>query len=103
MTKSIWNAHVASGEFPALERNIEVDVAIVGGGITGITSAYLLAKSGKKVAVLEAGRLGEGTSGNSTGNLYSMVDKRLHHIQSKWDRETAGIVAESRTAVVKSY
>ena len=100
MTKSIWSAHAAAGEFPALEQDIEVDVAIVGGGITGITTACLLAKSGMKVAVLESGRVGEGTSGSSTGNLYTMVDKRLHHIQSKWDKKTAGIVAESRTAAM---
>ena len=52
------------------------------------------------MAVLESGRLGEGTTGNSTGNLYTMVDKRLHHIQAKWDKKTAGIVAESRTAAM---
>ena len=54
MTKSIWSAHAAAGEFPALKGDIEVDIAIVGGGITGITTAYLLAKSGQ-----ESGRFGE--------------------------------------------
>lgn len=100
MTKSIWNSTAPKTNFPTLNESLVVDVAIVGGGITGITSACLLAKSGKKVAVLEAGEISGGTSGYSTGNLYSLVDKRLHHIQSKWDKETAAGVAESRTAAV---
>jgi glycine/D-amino acid oxidase-like deaminating enzyme/nitrite reductase/ring-hydroxylating ferredoxin subunit len=100
MSRSIWNSTAPQTNFPTLKESLVVDIAIVGGGITGITSAYLLAKSGKKVAVLEAGKISGGTTGYSTGNLYSMVDKRLHHIQSKWDKETAGAVARSRTAAV---
>lgn len=100
MTRSLWKAKAEKTNYPALEGNITVDVAIVGGGITGITTAYLLAKEGKKVAVLESHKLAGGTTGDSTGNLYAMVDKRLHHIQSKWDEKTARSVAESRTAAV---
>ena len=100
MTRSIWKSTAPETNFSQLDRDIEVDVAIVGGGITGITAAYLLAEEGKKVAVLESHEISSGTSGDSTGNLYTMVDKRLHHIQSKWDKKTAGIVAESRTAAM---
>ena len=100
MKRSIWRTTPLETNFSRLNESIITDVAIVGGGITGITTAYLLAKSGKKVVVLEAGNVGGGTSGYSTGNLYAMVDKRLHHIQSKWDKETAAAVARSRTAAV---
>lgn len=100
MTTSIWKATAQKSNFPPLQGDITTDIAIVGGGITGITSAYLLARSGRKVVVLESGEVGGGTTGDSTGNLYSMIDKRLHHIQSKWDKETAGKVARSRTAAV---
>ena len=100
MKRSIWRTTPSETNFPTLNESINADVAIVGGGITGITSAYLLAKSGKKVVVLEAGNIAGGTSGYSTGNLYAMVDKRLHHIQSKWDKETAAAVAGSRSAAV---
>lgn len=101
MTRSLWKTKAQKTNYPALENDIEVDVAIVGGGITGITSAYLLAKEGKKVAVLESHELAGGTTGDSTGNLYKMVDKRLHHIQSKWDEKTARAVAQSRAAAVE--
>jgi glycine/D-amino acid oxidase-like deaminating enzyme len=49
-------------------------VVIIGGGITGITSALFLSKAGKKVVVLEAAEIGLGTTGYSTGNLYASLD-----------------------------
>ena len=54
---SYWSEENNLPEFPTLQEDIEVDVAIVGGGITGITSAYLLANEGLKVAILEADQL----------------------------------------------
>ncbi|MCM4158624.1 FAD-dependent oxidoreductase [Antarcticibacterium flavum] len=100
MTTSIWKAKASNNHYPPLQGQLEVDIAIVGGGITGITSAYLLAKSGVRVAVLESMQVGGGTTAGSTGNLYTMVDNRLHHIQAKFDKQTARTVAESRTAAV---
>jgi glycine/D-amino acid oxidase-like deaminating enzyme/nitrite reductase/ring-hydroxylating ferredoxin subunit len=100
MTQSIWKAKAPDLYFPELREEIEADVAIIGGGITGITTAHLLSKTGKKVVVLEAYKTGEGTTSDSTGNLYSMVDNRLHHIQSALDDNTARVVAESRTSAV---
>lgn len=100
MKQSIWKAAAQKTNFPSLNENINTEIAIVGGGITGVTAAYLLARSGRKVVLLEAGAISGGTSGDSTGNLYAMVDKRLHHIQSKWDKETAAKVARSRGEAV---
>lgn len=52
---TLWQEGVLDKKpkFPVLKENIKVDVAIIGAGITGITSAYLLAKAGKKVCLLE--------------------------------------------------
>lgn len=55
--ESYWRDSVNLPEFPRLNKDIHVDVVIVGGGITDLTSAYLLANEGLKVAVLEAGKL----------------------------------------------
>lgn len=60
--------------FPVLEHNIESDVAVVGGGISGITTAYLLAREGFKVALLEAGRLLNGTTGHTTAKITAQHD-----------------------------
>jgi len=66
-TTSVWTASQIPASFPSLEGDIVVDVAIVGGGITGITAAYLLASEGKKVIVLETNIVGMSTTGLSTG------------------------------------
>ena len=66
---SYWLESTSRSTFPQLDKDIEVDVAIVGGGITGITSAYLLVKEGFNVAVLEASSLLSGTTGHTTAKI----------------------------------
>ncbi|HEX8334357.1 MAG TPA: FAD-dependent oxidoreductase [Segetibacter sp.] len=98
---SIWKEKAESTSFAPLRNNIHVDVAIVGGGITGLTAAYLLSKAGKKVAVLEARKIGEGATGYSTGNLYSTIGgEGLHTVKSKFDEERMKEVVESRTTAI---
>jgi glycine/D-amino acid oxidase-like deaminating enzyme/nitrite reductase/ring-hydroxylating ferredoxin subunit len=100
-TQSVWKVSDEKRSFPSLETNISVDVAIVGGGITGITTAYLLSKAGKKVVVLEAREIANGATGYSTGNLYAMVGgKGLHSLKSKWDEDVMKQVVASRAAAV---
>ena len=52
-TKSLWHATHQIRHFPPLNHDISVDVAIVGGGVSGLTAALLLAGAGRKVAVIE--------------------------------------------------
>lgn len=99
-TTALWSGTVKPDNFPTLSGDIVVDVAIVGGGITGISTAYHLAKAGKKVAVLEAKQVGMGTTGSSTGNLYVPTSNHLHTIRSKFDAETMKAVATSRGAAI---
>jgi len=54
--------------------HLHFDVAIVGGGITGITTAFLLQKAGKKCIVLEANNIGFGTTGGTTAHLNTLLD-----------------------------
>jgi glycine/D-amino acid oxidase-like deaminating enzyme/nitrite reductase/ring-hydroxylating ferredoxin subunit len=98
---SIWKDKAEQLDLVPLRNDITVDVAIVGGGITGITAAYILSKAGKKVAVLEARKIGEGATGSSTGNLYCTIGSPgLHNVQSKFDAQTVKDVVESRAAAV---
>ena len=55
--------------YPALEGQVDADVAIVGGGLTGISAALTLAESGIRAVVLESGRIGAGGSGRNGGHL----------------------------------
>lgn len=100
-TDSVWKTSGTSSSFPSLSSDLKVDVAIIGGGITGINAAYLLSQAGKKVAVIEARKVGDGSTGYSTGNLYSLVGgEGLHSIQSKWSEEVAQQVIASRELAV---
>lgn len=56
-------------EYPALDGSVAVDVAIIGGGYTGLQAAYNLAKRGASVALIEASRFGDGASGRNGGQL----------------------------------
>lgn len=98
---SLWSALANVKSHPALKRDLEADIAIVGGGITGISTAYLLAKAGKKVIVLEAYEIGRGTTGSSTGNLYAPVGSHLYNIESKHDADTLGSVVGSRSSAIE--
>src|SRR5262245_14416680 len=76
---SYWHetAGGMASHYPPLEENIAVDVAILGGGITGLTAALHLKLAGKTVAVLEAGQIGAGTSGYTSGHLDATTDLPL--------------------------
>ena len=100
MTKSIWQKTAGDAVFPALAESLQADVVIVGGGITGMTAAILLTRAGKKVVVVEAHRIGFGTTGGATGNLHIVPDQHLYRIKDKWNKETAVAVATSRAAAL---
>lgn len=57
MRNSYWLDSVCLPKFPNLEKNLKVDVCIIGGGITGLSTAYYLTKNGYEVCVLEKDRL----------------------------------------------
>lgn len=98
---SVWHAEAETTSFPSLTSEFHVDVAIIGGGITGITAAYLLSRAGKKVAVLEARQVGEGSTGYSTGNLYATVGgDGMHSIAKKFDDDKLRAVVQSRGEAV---
>ncbi len=102
-TESLWHVLADFQKIqprPALEEEIEVDVAIIGGGITGLTTALHLIKEGKTVAILEAYTVGSGTTGNSTGNLYIETQPYFQNIVKKFDLETARIIAQSRKMAI---
>ncbi len=99
---SIWVATMPSRtEYPPLAKDIEVDVAIVGGGMTGLTAAVLLAEAGKRVALLEARQLGGGVTSGSTVHLTEIVDTRYTSIEKDFGKEGARLVAESSRAAIE--
>lgn len=70
-TQSYWLASASYPSFSPLEETNETDVCIVGGGIAGMTTAYLLAQAGCPAVLLEAGRIGYGVTGYTTAKITS--------------------------------
>lgn len=97
---SLWRAKAEKSDFDSLKNDLDADVVIIGGGITGVTAGYLLGKSGLRVIVLEAMHVGGGTTGFSTGNLYCTVDEYLHRIQSKYGIDTVKKLVRSRNGAI---
>jgi glycine/D-amino acid oxidase-like deaminating enzyme/nitrite reductase/ring-hydroxylating ferredoxin subunit len=100
-TSSLWQGTAArTACLPTLQTDIMVDVAIVGGGITGLTTAMNLVEGGLRVAILEAGRIGGGSSGHSTGNLYATLDGGLHALARARGPDTVRDVVAGRAAAI---
>jgi glycine/D-amino acid oxidase-like deaminating enzyme len=66
----------SAGHHPPLDRDLRVDVAVVGGGIVGLTAAHLLLAAGREVAVLEARQVGRQATGRSTAKVTSQHGRR---------------------------
>ncbi|MEK3908582.1 FAD-dependent oxidoreductase [Oceanobacillus sp. FSL W7-1309] len=79
----IWRENLSLPKFSTLNESIKTDVAIIGGGITGITAAYLLSKQNLKVALLDAGSILNGTTGHTTAKITAqhglIYDELIHH------------------------
>jgi glycine/D-amino acid oxidase-like deaminating enzyme/nitrite reductase/ring-hydroxylating ferredoxin subunit len=86
--------------FPSLDRDLEVDVVVVGGGLTGITTAYLLRKSGARVALVERGRLASADTSRTTAHLTYVTDQRLQHLVNKFGKDAARSFWEAGAAAI---
>lgn len=93
--QSYWIASTkdAFTDYNALTEDIKMDAVIVGGGIAGITCAYLLRKEGLSVAVLEAGQIAHGTTGHTTAKITSqhklIYDKLIKQMGSELAQQYA--------------
>jgi glycine/D-amino acid oxidase-like deaminating enzyme/nitrite reductase/ring-hydroxylating ferredoxin subunit len=98
--ESIWSATSKMPTFPALKANIETDVCIVGAGIAGLTTAYLLIQAGKKVAVVDDGEIAGGMTSVTTAHLANALDARYFEIERLHGAKGAMLTAESHTAAI---
>ncbi|WP_410508568.1 FAD-dependent oxidoreductase [Methanosarcina hadiensis] len=98
--KSYWISTIRESNYPALPEDIRVDVAIIGGGIVGVTSAFLLKEAGISVAVIEADRILKGTTGNTTAKITSQHHLIYDHLISEFGRGKAKQYAESNQEAI---
>ncbi len=99
--KSFWTASTESIVFQKLNRDIETDVLIVGGGIAGLTTAYCLLKAGRKVVLVEDGFIGSGETGRTTAHLTCALDDRYFELEKTFGEEKAILAANSHMTAIQ--
>ena len=100
MNQSVWTSSCPPIIYKKLSADIECDVVIVGGGLAGVTTAYCLSKSGKKVVLVEDGFIGSGETGRTTAHLVTALDDRYYDLERIYGKEDTKIIAASHMAAI---
>lgn len=93
-TTSAWIATATVPDYPALTGNQRADVCVIGAGIAGLTTAYMLLRAGKSVIVIDAIGVGAGETGRTTAHFFP-PDERYFEIERGFGSDKAAMVADS--------
>jgi glycine/D-amino acid oxidase-like deaminating enzyme len=99
--ESYWIDSTPTTAYPRLAEDVEVDVAVIGGGIAGVCTGWELAASGRSVAVLEADRILTGVTGYTTAKLTALHTLAYSRIAKNVGKDAAGLYAESQQSAVE--
>jgi glycine/D-amino acid oxidase-like deaminating enzyme/nitrite reductase/ring-hydroxylating ferredoxin subunit len=99
-TTSLWMATADVPSYAPLSEDAAADVCIIGAGIAGITTAYLLTQVGKDVIVLDDGPVGGGETGRTTAHLSNAMDDRFYRIEHLHGERGSRIAAASHGAAI---
>jgi glycine/D-amino acid oxidase-like deaminating enzyme/nitrite reductase/ring-hydroxylating ferredoxin subunit len=91
---SVWMATADTPDFPTLAADLETDVCVIGAGIAGMTTAYLLSREGKSVVLIDAVNVGAGETGRTTAHFFP-PDNRYFEIERSFGAASARLVADS--------
>ncbi len=100
--ESFWIATTPDTDYPPLSGDHTVDVAIVGGGIAGITTALLLKEAGRSVAVIEADRVVRGATGYTTAKITSLHRLIYRYLIDHFGEEKARLYGEANQAAIET-
>jgi glycine/D-amino acid oxidase-like deaminating enzyme/nitrite reductase/ring-hydroxylating ferredoxin subunit len=99
--QSLWLDTAPSTDYPALAGNVEVDVAVIGGGIAGLTTALLLRRDGARVAVVEAARVGSGVTGCTTAKVSALQATVYSTIRARHGADAVAVYGAASAAGVE--
>lgn len=98
--QSYWLASSAVRSFPTMPGNIRADVAVIGGGMAGITAAYLLKKEGLQVVLIEARKILQGTTAYTTAKLTSLHRLVYHYLLTNYGEEKARLYGDAHQSSI---
>lgn len=97
---SLWSATCEIPDYPRLQKNLRTDVCVIGAGIAGVTTAYLLAKEGKKVVLIDDGAIGNGMTSVTSAHLSYVLDRRFYEIEQLHGEKGVRLAAESHLQAI---
>ncbi|WIA42590.1 hypothetical protein OEZ86_008566 [Tetradesmus obliquus] len=100
LAANCWGQDELKQRYPQLTEDVDADVCIVGGGISGLTTAYLLAKAGKRVVLLESRLIGSGQTGRSLGDMTPWHTGLFSSLERWTNREQRQQVAVSNAEAI---
>jgi len=99
-TTPYWSASASIPLFAKLAEDVETDVIVVGGGITGLTAAHALLRAGKRVLVIDRDRCASVDTGHTSAHLTMVTDTRLSDLVSGLGRDHARAVCDAGLAAI---
>jgi len=101
--ESVWNLDVNFKKRKSLSENIECDIVIIGAGIAGLLTAYMLNKSGRNVVIIESRSIASGNTKNTTAKITSQHDLIYNNIIKEFGEEKARQYAKANELAIKKY
>lgn len=97
---SIWSATGPISRIASLDKNVRADVCVVGAGIAGLTTAYLLSREGRSVVVIDKNGIGQGETSQTSAHLSNEIDARYVEIERLHGFKGARLAAESHSQAI---
>lgn len=100
-TRSTWMQEPALAPAGRLRHDLRTEICIIGAGITGLTTAYLAAREGREVVVIDSGSIADGETARTTAHLTQILDRRYFELELLHGTKGAKLAASSHAAAIE--
>ena len=101
--KSLWSENINSGEIDTLKEDLNLDILIIGGGITGLSALYYLRNTNLKIALVEKDLIGSGVSSRTTGKINYLQGVIYSDLANKYSLEVAKWYFDSQKESIMEF